>query len=116
MKTYHHLSLVVLMLSSFFFSDYGRHHIYEKHGGPKSIDLKEVGPRFELRLYQVKKCPPYLAIAVLFDAFCRSCADITLLFLPGQIKRGTMDQSEAQNEFVLRPYMNTAKKQKSLGV
>ncbi|VAI87927.1 unnamed protein product [Triticum turgidum subsp. durum] len=61
-----------------------RHHIYEKHGGPKSIDLKEVGPRFELRLYQ--------------------------------IKRGTMDQSEAQNEFVLRPYMNTAKKQKSLGV
>ncbi|VAI75863.1 U3 small nucleolar ribonucleoprotein protein IMP4-like [Triticum dicoccoides] len=61
-----------------------RHHIYEKHGGPKSIDLKEVGPRFELRLYQ--------------------------------IKRGTVDQSEAQNEFVLRPYMNTAKKQNSLGV
>lgn len=61
-----------------------RHHIYEKHGGPKSVDLKEVGPRFELRLYQ--------------------------------IKRGTVDQSEAQNEFVLRPYMNTAKKQKSLGV
>lgn len=30
-----------------------RHHIYEKHGGPKSIELKEVGPRFELRLYQV---------------------------------------------------------------
>ncbi|KAL5232492.1 hypothetical protein ABZP36_031268 [Zizania latifolia] len=60
-----------------------RHHVYEKHGGPKSIDLKEVGPRFELRLYQ--------------------------------IKRGTVDQGEAQNEFVLRPYMNTAKKQKSLG-
>ncbi|KAL5221374.1 hypothetical protein ABZP36_026087 [Zizania latifolia] len=59
-----------------------RHHVYEKHGGPKSIDLKEVGPRFELRLYQ--------------------------------IKRGTVDQGEAQNEFVLRPYMNTAKKQKSL--
>ncbi|CAM0911221.1 unnamed protein product [Alopecurus aequalis] len=61
-----------------------RHHIFEKHGGPKSVDLKEVGPRFELRLYQ--------------------------------IKRGTVDQSEAQNEFVLRPYINTAKKQKSLGV
>ncbi|BAF22932.1 Os08g0155000 [Oryza sativa Japonica Group] len=60
-----------------------RHHVYEKHGGPKSLDLKEVGPRFELRLYQ--------------------------------IKRGTVDQAEAQNEFVLRPYMNTAKKQKSLG-
>lgn len=30
-----------------------RHHIYEKHGGPKSLELKEIGPRFELRLYQV---------------------------------------------------------------
>jgi len=30
-----------------------RHHIYEKHGGPKSVELKEIGPRFELRLYQV---------------------------------------------------------------
>ncbi|XP_031477968.1 uncharacterized protein LOC116249014 [Nymphaea colorata] len=60
-----------------------RHHTYEKTGGPKSIDLKEVGPRFELRLYQVKL--------------------------------GTVDQSEAQNEWVIRPYMNTAKKQKILG-
>ncbi|KAJ8574194.1 hypothetical protein K7X08_025999 [Anisodus acutangulus] len=55
-----------------------RHHIYEKHGGPKSIELKEVGPRFELRLYQ--------------------------------IKLGTMDQDEAQTEWVIRPYMNTSKK------
>ncbi|CAN6443415.1 unnamed protein product [Victoria cruziana] len=60
-----------------------RHHTYEKTGGPKSIDLKEVGPRFELRLYQ--------------------------------IKLGTVDQSEAQNEWVIRPYMNSAKKQKVLG-
>ena len=30
-----------------------RHHIYEKHGGGKSIELKEIGPWFELRLYQV---------------------------------------------------------------
>ncbi|XP_009771221.1 uncharacterized protein LOC107823580 [Nicotiana tabacum] len=60
-----------------------RHHIYEKHGGPKSIELKEVGPRFELRLYQ--------------------------------IKLGTMDQDEAQTEWVIRPYMNTSKKQKLLG-
>ncbi|KAF7138718.1 hypothetical protein RHSIM_Rhsim07G0063100 [Rhododendron simsii] len=60
-----------------------RHHIYEKRGGPKSIELKEIGPRFELRLYQVKL--------------------------------GTMDQSEAQTEWVIRPYMNTSKKQKILG-
>eukprot|EP00268_Persea_americana_P031064 TRINITY_DN3017_c0_g1_i2.p1 TRINITY_DN3017_c0_g1~~TRINITY_DN3017_c0_g1_i2.p1 ORF type:complete len:323 (-),score=53.51 TRINITY_DN3017_c0_g1_i2:233-1201(-) len=60
-----------------------RHHVYEKRGGPKSIELKEVGPRFEMRLYQ--------------------------------IKLGTVDQKEAQNEWVIRPYMNTAKKQKILG-
>ncbi|XP_068664334.1 uncharacterized protein [Aristolochia californica] len=60
-----------------------RHHVYEKHGGPKSVELKEMGPRFELRLYQ--------------------------------IKLGTVDQNEAQNEWVIRPYMNTAKKMKVLG-
>lgn len=60
-----------------------RHHVYEKQGGPKSIELKEIGPRFELRLYQ--------------------------------IKLGTMEQKEAQNEWVLRPYMNTTKKRKFLG-
>ncbi|TQD93796.1 hypothetical protein C1H46_020568 [Malus baccata] len=60
-----------------------RHHTYEKPGGPKSIELKEIGPRFELRLFK--------------------------------IRLGTMDQDEAQNEWVIRPYMNTAKKQKYMG-
>ncbi|MFS8014980.1 putative Brix domain-containing protein [Helianthus anomalus] len=60
-----------------------RHHVYRQSGGPKSIDLKEVGPRFELRLYQVKL--------------------------------GTVDQLEAQNEWVLPSFMNTSKKQKILG-
>ncbi|KAI5681279.1 hypothetical protein M9H77_02506 [Catharanthus roseus] len=55
----------------------------EKRGGPKSIELKEIGPRFELRPYQ--------------------------------IKLGTMDQDEAQNEWVLRPFINTSKKRKILG-
>ncbi|KAJ1267335.1 hypothetical protein BS78_07G047800 [Paspalum vaginatum] len=49
-----------------------RHHVYEKPGGPKSIDLKE-------------------------------------------IKLGTVEQNEAKSEFVLRPYINTSKKQKTLG-
>ncbi|KAF2566111.1 hypothetical protein F2Q68_00025834 [Brassica cretica] len=32
-----------------------RNHVYDKgEGGPKSIELKEDGPRFELRVYQVK--------------------------------------------------------------
>lgn len=29
---------------------------------------------------------------------------------PYQIKLGTLDQPEAESEWVLRPYMNTAKK------
>ncbi|KAF8082872.1 hypothetical protein N665_0804s0019 [Sinapis alba] len=61
-----------------------RNHVYDKgEGGPKSIELKEVGPRFELRLYQVKL--------------------------------GTLEQDEAEVEWVLRPYMNTAKKRQFLG-
>ncbi|KVH19090.1 Anticodon-binding [Cynara cardunculus var. scolymus] len=56
---------------------------FRQSGGPKSIDLKEVGPRFELRLYQ--------------------------------IKLGTVDQEEAQTEWVLRSFINTSKKQKVLG-
>lgn len=45
--------------------------------------MQEVGPRFEMKLYQ--------------------------------IKLGTLEMSEAENEWVLRPYMNTAKKRKALG-
>ena len=44
-----------------------RHHVYEKRGGPKSIELKEVGPRFELRLYQVTGCLVHFAL--LLDLF-----------------------------------------------
>ena len=44
----------------------------------KEVDLKELGPRFEMR--------PYM------------------------IKLGTLDQADADVEWVLRPYMNSAKK------
>jgi len=58
-----------------------RHHVYKKLSF-KDVELSEMGPRFEMRLYQ--------------------------------IKLGTMDMTEAENEWVLRPYMNTAKKQKHI--
>jgi U3 small nucleolar ribonucleoprotein protein IMP4 len=51
-----------------------RHHTYAKDG--KDSELKELGPRFEMR--------------------------------PFQIKLGTVDMKEAENEWVLRPYMNSA--------
>jgi U3 small nucleolar ribonucleoprotein protein IMP4 len=44
--------------------------------------MQEVGPRFELRLFQ--------------------------------IKLGTIEQADADTEYVLRPYMNTAKKRRLL--
>lgn len=32
-----------------------------------------------------------------------------------QVKLGTVDQTEAQIEWVIRPYMNTSKKRKFIG-
>jgi len=58
-----------------------RHHLF-KRLGPKTVDLSEQGPRFEMRLYQ--------------------------------LRLGTLDMTEAENEWILRPYMNTAKRQKKL--
>jgi len=58
-----------------------RHHVYKKQGH-KQVELTEVGPRFEMKLYQ--------------------------------IRLGTLDMTEADNEWVLRPFMNTAKKRKAL--
>ena len=58
-----------------------RHHVYSKEGKDK-VTLYKVGPRFEMRLYQ--------------------------------IKLGTMDMKDADNEYVLRPYQNTPSKHKAL--
>lgn len=57
-----------------------RHHTYKKVEG--QIELTEVGPRFEMKVHE--------------------------------IKLGTVDQNEADTEWRLRPYMNTAKKRKML--
>eukprot|EP00955_Chlamydomonas_euryale_P034346 349759-Chlamydomonas_euryale.AAC.13 len=48
--------------------------------GSKSVELTECGPRFELKLYQ--------------------------------IRLGTMDQAHAENEWTLRSYTRSAKKQR----
>jgi U3 small nucleolar ribonucleoprotein protein IMP4 len=59
-----------------------RHHVHKKATGKDDIDITEIGPRFEMRLFQ--------------------------------IKLGTVDVEEADVEWVLRPYMNTAKKRQVL--
>lgn len=58
-----------------------RHHMYSKTG-KDDVTLHEVGPRFEMRLYQ--------------------------------LRLGTLDQKDAENEYVLRPYQNTAAKRQLL--
>ena len=58
-----------------------RHHMYSKPAHD-TVALHEVGPRFEMRLYQ--------------------------------IRLGTLEQKEAENEYVLRPYQNTASKRQVL--
>ena len=58
-----------------------RHHMYSKPTHD-TVELHEVGPRFEMRLYQ--------------------------------IRLGLLDQKEADNEYVLRPYQNTATKRQAL--
>lgn len=53
-----------------------RHHTYSKDG--KEVELTEIGPRFEMKLYE--------------------------------IKMGTIENVDADTEWVLRPFMNTSKK------
>ena len=55
---------------------------YKKNVENGEVTLQEVGPRFELR--------------------------------PFQITLGTLEQTDAEIEWVLRPYMNTAKKRQVL--
>ena len=57
-----------------------RHHTHTKEKG--EVHLHEVGPRFDLKLYQ--------------------------------LRLGSLEQTEGETEWVLRPYMNTAKKRKAL--
>jgi len=59
-----------------------RHHTYVKYG--KVVNLAEVGPRFEMRLYQ--------------------------------IKLGTLEMTEAENEWVLRPYLSNASRKEYLAM
>ena len=58
-----------------------RHHVYNKE--KNNVNLMEAGPRFEMRLYQ--------------------------------IKLGTIEQTDVENEWTLRPYQNSAKRRRLMG-
>ena len=95
-----------------------RHHTYEQPAGVKSIELKERGPRFEAKLYQVHsellvQCRSGLAKLMGFSvAACWKRLQQSPWRTPLQIKLGTMDQAHADNEWVLRAYTRSAKKSK----
>ena len=79
-----------------------------KKTGHKQIELTEVGPRFEMKPYQIKLGASLMSFAT------RPCLrSSSSLFIP-VVCAGTIDMVEAETEWVLRPYMNTAKKRKAL--
>ena len=79
-----------------------RHHTYKKGEAGKGIELKEVGPRFQLR-------------RKLFLVSCIHISRLTVLFLVYDLKLGTIDQADAADtEWAYRPYMNTTKKRRFL--
>jgi U3 small nucleolar ribonucleoprotein protein IMP4 len=72
--------------------------VYTKKG--KEVELAEVGPRFEM-----KRKPTWDCISV------RMLSCSVLVY---QIKLGTADQTDADKEWVAKPYLHTAKKKKYL--
>ncbi|PRQ55065.1 hypothetical protein RchiOBHm_Chr1g0320511 [Rosa chinensis] len=58
----------------------------------------------------------YLSITKFWNGVETACQFLLLMKISFFIKLGTVDQNEAQNEWVLKQYMNTAsKKQNFIG-
>lgn len=71
-----------------------RHHVFAKTSH-KDVQLAEVGPRFEAKR--------------------ESESRVFMLTPPAyEIRQGTVDQTEADVEWLLRPYMRTSKKRNQL--
>ncbi len=75
-----------------------RHHVFVKTS-PKEVQLAEVGPRFELKR------------GFLLSQW-QSTRLITLLAY--EIRQGTVEQTEAEREWVLSHYTRTARKRSML--
>lgn len=73
-----------------------RHHVFVKI--PRQVQLAEVGPRFEMKRKseQLGIDPP---------------SDFLIAY---EIRQGTLEQAEAEKEWVLAHYSRTAKKRRLL--
>ena len=89
---YHHLYCFLILTRLF------RHHVFVKTG-KKEVQLAEVGPRFEM-----KREP---------DA-TRSLQCYWCFSLAYEIRLGTIEQEEADKEWVLSHYTRTARKRRVL--
>ena len=74
-----------------------RHHVFVKTS-PKEVQLAEVGPRFELK----RVFPVFIAI------------NLTHALPAYEIRQGTVEQTEAEREWVLSHYTRTARKRSVL--
>jgi U3 small nucleolar ribonucleoprotein protein IMP4 len=77
-----------------------RHHTYTKAAGSTSVELKEV-----------RRCR-ILACFVIPHRCLLCCVQVGPRFelRPYRIMLGALDQPDADDEWVMRPYMNTARK------
>ena len=81
-----------------------RHHTYKKGEGGKGIEMKEVGPRFQLRC----KFSTYYIMSI----HCNISLNFPQVY---DLKLGTIDHADAADtEWAYRPYMNTTKKRRFL--
>jgi U3 small nucleolar ribonucleoprotein protein IMP4 len=91
-----------------------RHHVFAKTSH-KSVELAEVGPRFDMK----RAPPPFLP-----SPSDRSLLALTLVLhhrlsplasrIAYEIRQGTIEQTEADLEWVLRTYQRTARKKRIL--
>ena len=73
------------------------------------VELTEIGPRFEMKgmaKQRTTKCGIHLVVE----------SNLLVSSFPSvyEIRLGTVDQTEADVEWRLKPYMNTSKKRKFL--
>lgn len=78
-----------------------RHHVFVKTG--RQVELAEVGPRMEMK-------------RELLCYYLLSWLQLTHnLPLAYEIRQGTIEQTEAEREWVLSHYTRTAKKRNAMG-
>jgi U3 small nucleolar ribonucleoprotein protein IMP4 len=78
-----------------------RHHVFVKMG--RQVQLAEVGPRFTMKREYISHLVFFVSLSLPLDSASAY-----------EIRQGTVEQGEAEREWVLAHYSRTAKKRKIL--